>query len=145
MFLRISINIYPKDLQMFGQNWDGFPSTVGPGDRTLINFLEALRKDKLEQSVIFDQYTLTCSEQLSDSPLIFENISSPDWLQGPVFSRETIVEFHKLTNSALIGFASNLIKLKEMSDMLVGIDYLAAWVLMLTIHKDSNRTNLSGS
>jgi hypothetical protein len=90
-------------------------------------------------------YALTCSEQLSDFPLIFENVSSPDCLQRPVFSRETIVEFHKLAISEFNGFASNLIKLKEASGKLVGIDYLVACVLILTIHQDSNRTNLSGS
>jgi hypothetical protein len=131
-------SIYPENLQMFGQNWDGFPSAVGPGDRTLIKFLEALRKDNLEQSLIYDQYVLACpdSEELSDFPLIFENVSSPDCLQRPVFSRETIVEFHKLTISAFNGFASSLIKLKEASGKLVGIDYLVAWVLILTIHQD---------
>jgi hypothetical protein len=115
-FIYLINNISPEDLSTSGLRWNGFPSTIGTGDRTLMDFLNAL-DDKFKQNLL-DYYT---GSTPSDFALILNNVSSSSL--APIFSRETASEFHKLTIAAFNGFASTFIRLKEENDKMVGINY----------------------
>lgn len=109
-FMFLTQSFLDEALSIRGLDWPDFPTTIGPGDQTLIVFLKAL-DDNLKQNLIFDHCT---GSTASHFPLIFNNVSSSS--PTPTFSRETLQEFHKLTIAAFSGFASTFIQLKEKSD-----------------------------
>lgn len=118
--------VLSQDLHTFGQEWD-FPSTVEQGDRTLIGFLKCL-DDRMKEKLILDYYChgdtdpqATVRATPSDFSLIFNIVSSSSL--APVFSRETIQEFHKLTVAAFNGYVSSFLRLKKKSKNMVGICY----------------------
>ena len=124
-FIYLISNISFENLHKFGQNWEGFPPTPGPGDRSLVDFLNIVRQDdKLIQNVILEHYT---DSNASDFSLIFTNVGSACASSHPaplaVFSRETIPEFHKLTIAAFNGYTSTFTKLQKAYNRLVSIGY----------------------
>jgi len=110
------------------RTFEGFPSTLGPGDQTLLAFLRSLldaeEEDKIK-AVLLDHYP---DSKLSDFKQIFEIVKRTMTVTNstsPILSKETFVEFHKLTVAAFMGFAYTFICLSKMfcAFELVGFDY----------------------
>ena len=129
IFLTKLIN--PVVLNKYVRKWnDTDAATVGPGDRTLAKFLKSLDTDK-KQGLIFDYIRdydsdFTQEEPHHDDspdvlPLIFNNVNSASL--GPIFSKETALEFHKLTIAAFRGFQTIFLRIQETDKKLVSIDY----------------------
>jgi hypothetical protein len=55
-FIHFINDILPDSVHSLGLYWDGFPSTVGPGDRTLMYFLNSLN-DEMKRIVVLEHYT----------------------------------------------------------------------------------------
>jgi hypothetical protein len=125
-FIFLLSNLAVSNIQMEGQQWNGFPLTVGKGDRTLGAFLNAL--NNLNKTSIKDVILDHCpNTELSDFSLIFNIVKvagtgSSESL-APIFSKETILQFHYLAIAAFNGFATSFIRLNEENSKLVGIDY----------------------
>ena len=119
-FIFLLNNLSIEELQTYAEIWDDFPSVVGPGDRRLYGFLGVLAKDGMKQDVIFNHYRDSESEP-SELPQIFDGVSSKS--PAPIFSKETTLEFHKLTVAAFNGFAYTFMQLKAEMKLMVGIDY----------------------
>ena len=111
-------HIMPLKLSSLESHQQMFPSTVGPGAKTLMTLLCTLAQDiNMTENVILHH----CKDsKLSNFSLIFENTKSKT--PTPVFSRDTILGFHKLTIAAFNGFAATFLQLKKAnSKKLVGI------------------------
>lgn len=111
-------NISIEQLHAFGSIWDGFPSTLGPGDKTLLDVLSSF-SDKLKRRLLLasdrdvNYNSLKYTE--NDFPVMFGS-GAPRLL----FTQENIREFHKLTVAAFEGFAFTFLQLKKESRKLVG-------------------------
>jgi hypothetical protein len=114
-------NIQLDKMYFYGRTWEHFPSTAGPGDRSLVLFLDNMRQDdELKRSVILDHYPDSNASHFSS---IFNNLGSAGSPPAPVFSRETFLEFHKLTIAAFNGYESSFTKLGAAYAKLVSIGY----------------------
>jgi hypothetical protein len=107
------------------RTFDSFPSTLGPGDRTLMAFINTLicsEEDDKIKAVILDHYP---DSKQSDFKRIFEIVKRTLTVTNstsPILSKETFVEFHKLTVAAFMGFAYTFVQLsKEFRRFKVGI------------------------
>lgn len=112
--------------------FEDFPSTLGPGDQTLISFLHLVlsSKEDMMQRVILDHSLTTSKLERSDFKQILEiverNVTVTKTGTGktsPILSKETFVEFHNLTLAAFKGFAYTFQRLGKAIKDLVGIDY----------------------
>jgi hypothetical protein len=128
-FIRFLTKLSSNDLQLLikAQPSNPFPSHDRPGDKTLKEFLRhsvtGLQGDPRLQSLILDHIPPEAHSTSNSEPFKFE----VGRLTGstPLFSEESIPEFHYLVIAAFIGFA---IAFKEVGDayhQLVRIDYQA--------------------
>jgi hypothetical protein len=120
-FMYLANCISTEQLRVFGSHWNGFCTDDhgGPGDRTLMSFLSTL-KDNLKRKLLLASHRtkppLNYTE--ADFPLMFKVESA-----AIIFSKDTVVEFHKLTMAAFDGFAFSFMQLKKASnDLVSGID-----------------------
>lgn len=111
-----------ETIQKGAQMWGGFPSSDKPGDKTLKNFLRLSAKEKSWlQNLVLDHIPSKhgCSFEIS-------NLTKSD--SEPIFSRETIQDFHLLVIAAFSGFARAFIKVKNAYSVLVGTHGLSSIV-----------------
>jgi hypothetical protein len=127
-FQRIQ-QIHPNDIITEESLKDPNLSRVGPGDRSLVDFLGSL-DGKMKKYLIYDHYrdydkeNLPSKEEEKDPlPSIFKTINLNSRPPQPIFSKGTVLEFHKLTLAAFHGFASSFLKIRAASKALVSIDY----------------------
>ena len=102
--------------------WGGFQAGPHHGDKTLRSFLLNL-KPQLKQNLLFasdrDENDRVLNYTEDDFPVMFRS----DSLEL-IFSKKTILEFHRVTLAAFEGFAFTFMRLKRESRKLVsGIDY----------------------
>ena len=113
------------------RNWNSYnfisDDKLGPGDRTLLFFfrdISTINTLELKRHLLLasdrDEKYNRLNYNEDDFPVMFSNTPSPKLL----FSKENILEFHKLTIAAFEGFAFTFLQLKKEYQKLVGgIDY----------------------
>jgi len=115
-FMYLAKSISTEQLHIFGTDWDGFPTNAGPGDRTLKTFLCSL-KDGLKRKLLLasdrDKNYRALKYTEADFPLMFSGDTASIF-----FSKDSIVEFHKITMAAFDGFAYSFMRLKNESGKL---------------------------
>lgn len=125
-FMYLIRRIPLHDLHTYGQTWEDFPVTSGPGDRSLVSFLKAIREDNgLKQNVLLDHCDPSdlCDQSHVSQFLNNLDVGSAGAPLAPVFSKETVLEFHKLTIAAFNGYKSTFTELDEAYTNLVSIGY----------------------
>lgn len=126
-FIQFLAECEPLKLQISWTTWIHSRKTEpkpGPGDKTLIRFLQACEKvDGLIKSLVLDHIPDTFSEHgpFQIETLLLISRSNP----LAFFSKKTIMEFHGLVTAAFIGFARAFIKIKADYSKLVRMDYQA--------------------
>jgi hypothetical protein len=122
-FIFLLTNIGVDQIHTFASSWNGFPPSTGPpsigaGDRTLLIFLQNLRK-KLKGELLLannrDEKHNRLNYTQADFPLMFSS-QTPNLL----FSKENAREFHKLTVAAFEGYAFIFSRLRTKYSKLVG-------------------------
>jgi hypothetical protein len=127
-FIRFLTMIPRQELQNL--QWDQFPSHIEPGDKTLMDFLRhsenppryVENSEKPIQSLLLDHIPTSSNiDQLLGISRRSKSLADP----APLFSAETILEFHSLVIGAFRGFANAFLQIKEEFSKLVRMDYQA--------------------
>ena len=91
-----------------------FPESAGPGDRSLMDFLNGLDNKTIHMLLVDHSQA---KDSTSDD---FFRVCNTRTL---LFTKENLRGFHKLTVAAFCGFASAFIQLRKESEKLVSMDY----------------------
>lgn len=117
-FIHILTNIVPTELEHRGQKWERFPTCDGAGDKTLKDFLHHCRtaRPELIKSLILDNIPSSLGPDIEGLLAVINT-------GRPLFSSETIQEFHSLVTSAFTGFAVAFLRIKKYYSRLVRMNY----------------------
>jgi hypothetical protein len=117
-FVHILTNIIPTELEDRGRGWEQFPSCDRAGDKTLKDFLRHCHtaRPELIESLILDNIPSSLGRDISGLLAVIDT-------GRPLFSRETIREFHCLVTSAFTGFAVAFLRIKKYYSRLVRMNY----------------------
>ena len=105
------------------KDWTGFPTQNGPGDRTLMTFLNGLEEDFIPDFLGRHLSDSTTPGGPRKSPLksIFSICRSAE-SSAPLFSLQTASDFHDLVLAAFKGFTTSLMRLSSHYNKLVRPD-----------------------
>jgi len=117
-FVHILTNIVPTELEKRGRKWERFPSCDEAGDKTLKDFLRHCHtaRPELLKSLILDNIPFSLGHNINGLLAVIDT-------GRPLFSRETIREFHCLVTSAFTGFAVAFLRIKKYFSRLVRMNY----------------------
>ena len=135
-FIHFLTTILPKELERRGQAWGGFPTGIGLGDKTLMDVLHKSHEHHLIPSLILNHipssqdhagsFRATGIQNLIDISVSASKESKPDseskLAPAPLFSKNTILEFHHLVVGAFGGFAKAFLQIKAEYSKLVRLD-----------------------
>lgn len=128
-FLHFLSDTRPADVEVLAMGWMPFPSSIGPGDKSLMDFISQSRKSMKPEgfdALFFGQFPpksdgfpTNINKLLDICDLSFSGKSVL------LFSESTVLEFHALVVSAFLGFARAFLNIKECYSKLVRMDYQA--------------------
>jgi hypothetical protein len=118
----LSVLVPFADLDLKGNKWDGFPSRIGRGDKSLREFLGRVSLNpETMKTLLLDHISPEYQSQINKPLSEFVSIDNKSLL----FSKDSVKEFHCLVIGAFCGFTRAFLRIHDKYSQLVRMDYRA--------------------